>query len=78
MTVKLLLLYRNTWNHLTMWKKKSSGLLKNDIYNIFINYLHLIYVYKHELALNNQPNLLYLIYMYRDHLALNNPQGLIW
>ena len=39
--VKLLLLHRNTWNHLTVSKKMSSGSFKNDIKM----YLQIIYIY---------------------------------
>ena len=53
------------------------------------NPTYLIYMYKEDLALNNQqwlichkpnptkPNHIYLIYMYKEDLALNNLQWLI-
>ena len=46
-----------------------------------------IYIYKQDVALNNQqwlichktqPNQTYLIYMYKENLALNNLQWLIY
>ena len=61
------LLYSNTWNHLTVCKKKTLVNLRMSSKNVFINYIYLIYVYKQDLALNNlqwlichktQPNLL--------------------
>ena len=43
--VELLLLFSNTWNHLTVDKKMSLGSFKNVI-NMFINYIYLIYIYE--------------------------------
>ena len=54
--VKLWLLYNNTWNHLTLYKKKVTGSFKNvDQQNVFTNHIHIfnIYVCKENLALNN-------------------------
>ena len=51
------------------------------------NHIYFIYMYKEDLALNNQqflmlwkstiPNPIYFIYMYKEDLALNNQQFLI-
>ena len=58
--VKLWLLYNNTWNHLTEWKK-SSGSFKNvtnkmclQIYIYIYIYIYVcVCVYKEDFALNN-------------------------
>ena len=42
--VKLLLLNSNTWNHLTVCKKMSSGSFKNVINKMFINHIFNVYV----------------------------------
>ena len=34
--VKLLLLYRNTWNHFPVGKKMSSGMFKNGINKMYL------------------------------------------
>ena len=59
--LNLWLLCSNTWNHLTVCKKKSSGSFKNVIYKIYKMCLQIIY----------------LIYMNKEDLALNNLQWLI-
>ena len=79
--IKLLRLHYNTWNHLTVCKKMSSGSFKN-IKKMCLQIIYLIYMYKEDLALNNlqwlichktQTNqIIYLIYMYKEDLALNN------
>ena len=54
--VKLWLLYRNTWNYLTV-QKKSSGSFKNAIYKMcLLNHIYLMY--KEDLALNNPQGLI--------------------
>ena len=54
--VKLWLLYRNTWNHLTVCKKRAQAHLQmistKCVYGSYI-YIYLIYMYKQDLALNN-------------------------
>ena len=67
----------------------SSDSFKNITYKLlFTNHIYLIYMYKEDLALNNQqglichknptqPTPIYLIYMYKEDLVLNNQQGLI-
>ena len=50
MTVKLWLLYRNTWNYLTICKQMDSGLFKIVINRMC---LQIIQMYKQYLALNN-------------------------
>ena len=37
--VKLLLLYSNIWNHLSVYKKMSSGSFKNIIKIVFTNHI---------------------------------------
>ena len=53
-------------------KKKSSGSFKNLIYKMYLQIIYLVYMYKEDLALNNQqllichktkPNRIYLIYI---------------
>ena len=51
--VKLLVLHSSTWNHLTVYKKMSSGSFKNVIYKMCLQFIYLIYMYKQYLALNN-------------------------
>ena len=50
---ELLLLHSSTWNYLTVCKRMSLGSFKNVIYKMFTNHIYLIYLYKHDLALNN-------------------------
>ena len=50
---------RNTWHHLTVCKKMSSGSFNNVIYKIFTNHTYSKYMYKDYLALNNLRGLLY-------------------
>ena len=47
--IEFLEIHSNIWNHLTV----SSGSFKNDIKNVFTNYIYLIYIYKEYLALYN-------------------------
>ena len=56
--VKLWLLYRNTWNHLTVGQKVSSGSFKNVINKMYLWILCWIYMYKEDLALNNLQRLI--------------------
>ena len=51
--IELLVLDKNTWNHLIVCKQVNSGSFKNVIYKICIYYSYLIYMYKEDLALNN-------------------------
>ena len=46
----------NTWNHLTVHKQMSSGLCKNCYWQT--NHIYLMYMYKQDLALNNQQGLI--------------------
>ena len=48
--VKLWLLYSNTWNHLTMCKKKNDlrFVLKYYQQNMFTNHIYLIFIDKHD------------------------------
>ena len=48
--VKLSLLYGNTWNNLTVYKKLSLGTFKNVIDKMFTNHIYLIYMYKKDLV----------------------------
>ena len=64
----------------------SLGLFRNVINKMCLQMIYLIYMYKEDLALNNQQllichktksnqiksNHIYLIYMYKKDLALNN------
>ena len=61
--VKLLLVHRNTWNHLTVCKQMSSGSFENIINKMCLQIIYLAYMYKEDLALNipqglicHQPN----------------------
>ena len=76
--VKSWLLYRNTWNHLTVGKKQFK--LKNVINKIYLQIKYFICI--EDLALNSlrwlickkkkkltKPNHKYLIYMYEKDLA---------
>ena len=70
--VKLLLLHKNTWNHLTMRKKWTHTHLKMLSVKCLFKF-YLIYMYKEDLALSNlqgfichktQPNqILYIQYI---------------
>ena len=52
--VKFILLHSNTWNHLTVCKKKmSSNSFKNVINKMYLQIIYLIYLYKQHIALNN-------------------------
>ena len=52
--VKLLLLHRNIWKHLTMCKQMSTCSFKKCYQqNMFTNHIYLIYMYKEDLAWNN-------------------------
>ena len=44
MTIELLVIYSNTWNHLIEYKKISSGLLKNVVKKICLQIIFDIYV----------------------------------
>ena len=46
--LRLLLLYNNTWNYLTICKQISSGLFKNIVNKIFTHHIYLIYMYKED------------------------------
>ena len=52
--VKLRLLYSNTWNRLTVYKKRAKDSLRmlypKCVYKLYINS---IYMYKEDLALDN-------------------------
>ena len=54
--VKLWLLYSNTWNHSTVYKKEPRLVKECYLQNVFTNHIHLFnkYIYKQDLALNNQ------------------------
>ena len=56
--IKLWLLYSNTWNHLTFYKQMCSSLFKNVINKMCLQMIniYLVYMYKEDLALNNQPS----------------------
>ena len=44
--VKLSLLHKNTWNHLTKFKKWAQPRLKCYQQKVFINHIYVIYMYK--------------------------------
>ena len=46
------MLDRNTWDHLTVRKKESSGSFKNVMNKMSLQIKYLIYMYKEDLALN--------------------------
>ena len=53
--IKVLLLYSNAWNRLTLCKKKRAQARLKMLSKIcFTNHIYLIYMYKEDLALNNQ------------------------
>ena len=50
------MIHTNTWNHLTVCKKKKNELrlVKNhNQENVYTNHIYLIYMYNEDLALNN-------------------------
>ena len=52
--IKLFVLHRNTWNHLTICKEMSSGAFKNIINKLCIyKIIYIQCMYKLDLALNN-------------------------
>ena len=58
--VKLWLLYSNTWNNLTVFKKRAQARLRMlSTKYIHQSHIYLINIYKGNLALNNQQWLLY-------------------
>ena len=59
--LKLLRLDRHTWNHLTVRKQMNSGGFKLNVTNkrfVFKSNMFNIYIYKQDLALNNQKGLI--------------------
>ena len=60
MQIKPLLFDNNTWNNLTVCKQMSSSSFKNCYLTkySFTNHIYLVYVYKQDLALNNQKRLI--------------------
>ena len=57
--IKLLVIHSNTWNHLTVCKRMSHpGSFKNIIDKMCLQIIHLICMFKEDLALNNIPGLI--------------------
>ena len=55
--IKLWLLYSNTWNHLTVYKKSSNS-FKNVIYKMCLEIIYICNMYKQDLGSDNLQRLM--------------------